>query len=413
MGSIADRSSAAQALAFTLAGSSWLFHLKPRAISLVIDKDEIITFDREGRPYAAFLDGRNYRRGLDGRVLEKYRKSGGGRQRRFLKRGERRQWLERIRERVEQLAQGFWSFATAPDEATLKDLGEWTKRLSRWNGAALEADQQRFHEVYRAVSILPPDQYMALVVQTSEGCPWNRCTFCDLYRDRSYRVKTPEELQEHLKAIRDFLGEGIRLRRSIFLGDANLLATPQERLLQAFAQVRNALAGSGGPERQLFGFTDAPGVQRHPGAELHALRQAGLERLYLGLETGSEALLRLLDKPGSAQEAVAAVHRLRQAGIGAGIIVLLGLGGRLHAGEHEAETVRTLEAMELGRSDILYFSPLIEHAHGVYARQAGELRFGRLDNQEMDAQRQRLEQALRFGAERPLLSTYDIRDFIY
>ena len=405
-------------LAFRIEGRSerWFFHLKPRAISLTVDEEEVITFDREGRPYAAFVNGRNYRRGLDGRVLEKYSESEGGdglRQRRFLEPEEQAIFLDRVRARVEQLNGGVLRFAEEPSVEALEAFGGWGERLWRWDATALETDGRRFHQIYRTVSILPPDQYMALVVQTSEGCPWNRCTFCDLYRDRPYRVKSPEELREHLEAIRDFLGEGIRLRRSIFLGDANMLAVPRERLLAAFGQVSRVLAGSGGPEGKFYGFTDVFGAQRHPVEELRQLGKQGLRRLYVGLETGCDNLLWLLNKPGSASEAVDAVERIHRAGIEVGVIVLLGLGGSTRAEEHEEGTVRTLNAMRLGKGDVVYFSPLVEHAYGEYAHQAREQRFTPMDIAEMRAQRERMEASLRFGAGRPFISVYDIRDFIY
>lgn len=396
-------------------GRPWLFHLKPRALSLAIGPSEIITFDREGRLHAAFLDGRNYRRGLDGRVLEKQGEEGPEgrrRQRRVLSAEERTGFLSRVIDRLGQLAQAAPA-TEGLDPGDLAVLARWTGRLRRWDAAVLEADAARFHQVYRTVSILPPDQYMALVVQTTEGCPWNRCTFCDLYRDRPYRVKSETELDDHLAAILDLLGEGIRLRRSVFLGDANMLAVPLPALLKALALIRRRLAEIRGPEPRFHGFTDVFGVRRHPVDDLAVLREEGVRRLYLGLETGSPYLLELLGKPGSVDEAVRAVRQIRAAGITVGVIVLLGLGGIARATEHEEGTAAALNAMELGSGDIVYFSPLIEHAHGEYRRQAAELGFGSFSPGEMQRQRRRLERRLAFGSSRPLLSLYDIRDFIY
>ena len=405
-------------LEFRVKGSDerWLFHLKPRAISLAVDTFEVFTFDREGRPYAAFVEGRNYRRGLNGRILEKYSEREGGnelRQRRFLGEEEKRLFLRRVHARVRQVAGGELGFDEAQPEGILEEFRRWVERLLKWDVEALEEDGRRFHEIYRTVSILPPDQYMALVVQTSEGCPWNRCTFCDLYRDRPYRVKSPQELQEHLEAIGDFLGEGLRLRRSFFLGDANMLTVPHQTLLGFLAQVRQAFTGGGGGEGRFYGFTDLFGTRRHSVEELRALRREGLQRLYVGLETGSDALLRLLNKPGSAAEAIEAVRKIHAAGIGVGVIVLLGLGGRERAEEHEEETVRTLNGMGLGSGDVVYFSPLVEHAHGEYARQARERDFEAMDVPAMRAQRQRMEAGLRFVGGKAFTSIYDIRDFIY
>ena len=161
------------------------------------------------------------------------------------------------------------------------------------------------------------------------------------------------------------------------------------------------------------GFTDVFGTKRHSVEDLRALRQEGLQRLYVGLETGSDALLRLLNKPGTAAEAVEAVGKIRRAGIGVGVIVILGLGGRARTGEHEENTVQVLNNMELGSRDMVYFSPLVEHARGEYARQGQELGFERMDLPAMRAQRERMEAGLRFAEGKPFTSIYDIRDFIY
>ena len=53
-------------------------------------------------------------------------------------------------------------------------------------------DISRFHQIYKPISILPPDQYQALVLQATEGCSFNTCTFCALYRDRRFHIKKPQ-----------------------------------------------------------------------------------------------------------------------------------------------------------------------------------------------------------------------------
>ncbi len=396
-------------------GRRWLFRVKSRAVSLAVDGTDNYTFDLEGRPYAAFVGGRNYRRGLDGRVLLKV--SGGDssrRVRRFLGPEEQRLFAADVRARIAAFGAaaraGGLLAAGAAEPAALR---AWLERLERWDEAALAAHAARFHQVYRTVSILPPDQYMALVVQSSEGCPWNRCTFCGLYRDRRFRLKSMDEVAAHVGAIVELLGAGLRLRRSVFLGDANALHAPAERLLQTMAVCARQLGAAGGPPGPFYGFADAASVLRHTPAALAALRRAGLRRLYLGLESGNEWLLEQLGKPSSAADAVAAVARLRAAGLRAGIIVLLGIGGRVHAEAHERDTVAVLRAMALGSGDIVYFSPLLEEGGLAYARQRQEQGWGALAYEDMVAQQDRMGAALEYPPGAPLTSRYDIRDFVY
>jgi radical SAM superfamily enzyme YgiQ (UPF0313 family) len=393
--------------------SSWLFHVKDRAVSLAVGPREVITFDREGRPFAAYLDGRNYRRGLDGRILEKTGQTSASRllrPRRVLDAREADAWVERVLNRVGQLAA---AAGADPEAVPPAQFAGWVRRLQRWTAASLADHAGRFSSVYRSVSVLPPDQYLALVVQTTEGCPWNRCTFCDLYRDRPYRLKSGVEVGAHLDAILDFLGEAIRLRRSVFLGDASMLASPQSALLAAIDQIRARLAGVAGPSACFYGFADVVGVGRRDRGDLVALRQAGVRRLYLGLETGDDTLRRLLGKQGDVRTAVEMVRLLHEAGIAVGVVVLLGVGGSTLAPGHETGTVAALEAMGLNRQDVVYWSPLIEHDQRQYREQAAGSGWLAMGPEEMAAQRRRLEASLRFGSSPPLLSRYDLRDFIY
>jgi hypothetical protein len=408
-------------LEFRIAGhpDRWLFSLKPHALSLAIGTRTSCTFDREGRLFAAFADQRNYRCGLDGRVLEKHSRAADGmeeRYRRHLEAGAADALHARVHRDLERIAtarrDGLLEVtAQEPDDA-LAGLDAWLPRLRRWSGPERARDAARFHALYQPVSVLPPDQYLALVVQSTQGCPWNRCRFCALYADRPYRVRSGAELRAHLEGIAAFLGAGLRLRRSVFLGDGNMLAVSRPHLESTFAQVRQVL-GPGPLTRRLYGFADAMGVARHSAADLDALGRQGLHRVYLGLETGCDELLGVLGKPGAAAESVAAVRRLRQAGVRAGVIVLLGAGGRRWAAAHERDTARALDAMALGAGDLVFFSPLVAAPDSPYARQAGEEGFGPMEPAELAAQRRRLQAVLRRPPEGPRAALYDIRDFVY
>jgi radical SAM superfamily enzyme YgiQ (UPF0313 family) len=66
----------------------------------------------------------------------------------------------------------------------------WLSHIAGWNWDRLEGEAGPFrNSIYKPVSILPPDQYLALVVQATEGCSYNECSFCTFYRDRPFRIK--------------------------------------------------------------------------------------------------------------------------------------------------------------------------------------------------------------------------------
>lgn len=281
-------------------------------------------------------------------------------------------------------------------------------RILGWTPDRLEAESERFRTVYRHVGILPPDQYLAVLLQATEGCAWNRCTFCTFYRNQPFRVKTPDEFLAHVEAVRALLGEGVHLRRSVFLGDANAIAVPQPRLL-AFME----LARGGFPEhREIHAFMDVFTVKKGV-EEFRLLRTRGLRRVVIGLETGCDELLAFVRKPGSADAAVGIVRNLKAAGIGVGIVVLLGLGGARWFDEHVGGTVRAINAMGLDGGDIVYFSPLVEFPETEYAAQLDAHGLSRPGPGEMEAQEALIRRGLRFSGSPPTLARYDIREFLY
>jgi radical SAM superfamily enzyme YgiQ (UPF0313 family) len=263
------------------------------------------------------------------------------------------------------------------------------------------------------VGILPPDQYMAVVLQATEGCSFNTCTFCNFYRDRPFRIKSPGEFRLHAEAVRDFLGLGLSLRRTIFLGDANALVTPMPRLLPLLEAVHQVydVERLGGMYAFLDGFS---GEKKTPG-DFRRLAEGGMRRVYVGLESGSPALLRFLKKPGAPEDALRAVQAMKAGGLAVGVIVLLGAGGHTYAKEHVRETVRTINAMQLDADDLIYFSELVESEGLPYVQAAYQAGLQPLSQQERLAQGEEIEAGLKFSQQggTPHISRYDIREFVY
>jgi radical SAM superfamily enzyme YgiQ (UPF0313 family) len=279
------------------------------------------------------------------------------------------------------------------------------------DAAALSDDAARFLAASGPVGILPPDQYLALVVRATEGCSWNACTFCSLYRDVPFRCRTTDELRAHVAALRAYFGESIALRRSLFLGDANALCLAHERLLP----VLEILAGEF-PGAPLFSFVDAWTGHRKKADKFREYARLGLQRVYVGLETGDPGLLSWLAKPGAPEDAVELVLSLHEAGVGTGVIVLLGAGGARFADAHVAGTADVLTRMLLGPGDILYFSELVDEPSLEYGRsRAGAADPVPLSPEACADQRRAILAAFRPAdpAHPPRVATYDIREFVY
>lgn len=392
---------------------------KPGAVSVMFETREVLTYDRGGRLWALTRDGRTYRRGLNGQVLEKYH-AGGTLVRRRLDEAEAAALIDSAAARMAALREAlagsaaFRQGVVAPVDSTVPplespdDLIAMLNRAACFDACADRRDRAAFAQVYDPVGILPPDQYMAVVLQATEGCSFNTCTFCDFYRGRRFRIKAPEEFRVHAQAVRAFLGESIRLRRSIFLGEANALAVPTARL-EALMQVAREEIGAW----PMYAFLDGLTGSKKTAEEYARLGALGLRRVSIGMESGHDPLLAFVRKPATAADVAETVGELKRASIAVSLIVLIGLGGERFAAGHIADTIALLNQLPLGAGDIVYMSNLVEHADAPYAAQARAAGIRPLEPAELTAQRQAIVAGLRFGKQGPQIATYDIHEFVY
>ena len=188
-------------------------------------------------------------------------------------------------------------------------------------------------DIYR-----PPGEWKSYLLQATVGCSNNTCTFCNMYRDKRFRVRPMADILEDIRMAKAYYGDV----RRVFLcdGDAivmrtNDLVTILDALYAAFPSLEKVTIYAG-PRSTL---TKTP-------EELKLLREHGLARAYLGVETGSGALLRKVKKGVDAQEMLEAGVRLREAGIDLWVMILLGLGGREGSREHILETAAMMNEMK-------------------------------------------------------------------
>lgn len=394
------------------------------------------TFDFEGRLMGAFIHGKNYRRGMDNEVLEKAsgeRPGLAGRLRRNLERSEVRELEDRaysfMRQRNAELASG--RMLAEQNAVAIEQAREAFARIDRFNFDRLEIERETFHRIYKPVTILPPDQYLALYLQATEGCSFNSCAFCDFYQDRHFRVKSLNEFRDHIRRVRTFFGGSALVRQSLFLGDANALLIPQSALLPLFDTLNTeftivphgmTVEARAEWKREhpnhfngIYSFIDAFTTRRKTAEDYKALAERGLRRVYVGLETGDAELLHFLGKPNTPLEVVELANHVKAGGLGLGIIVLVGAGGDKFAEAHAKNTARILNAMPLDENDIIYFSELVDSPGSAYSAIIREAGISPLTFEEIQHQMVRMRTGLEFAQPNnaPKVSYYDIREFIY
>ncbi|MGC8762051.1 MAG: radical SAM protein [Acidobacteriota bacterium] len=190
-----------------------------------------------------------------------------------------------------------------------------------------------FEPVFR-----PPSEAESLILQVTVGCSHNACTFCAMYRNKRFFVRP---LGEVLEEIREAAAEWPSCPR-VFLGDGDALAAPAEVLLAVLEALRRSFPAL----RRVSLYATPMNLLAKSPEELRALQEAGLGLFYLGLESGSDELLRRVGKGASSSEAVEAVRKGREAGLRASVMVLLGLGGVEGAEEHVRWSAMAINAMQ-------------------------------------------------------------------
>ena len=398
-------------LSLGLAGGPATVTLRCDATIVAIGEATVSSYDLSGRPYVLVRDDATLRRALDGRVLEKRPAAGGEpRVRSRLEAAEAGPILDSARHEVEAVL-GELSGAVGLSDEQRAEARRRLEGIAAMDAGALAADAERFRATYGRVGVLPPDQYLAVVLQATQGCSWNACTFCDLYRGIPFRARTLGEFAEHLLAVGAFFGESLALRRSVFIGDANALCLPHDRLLPLLTLAGRLKSAAGG----IYAFVDMWTGQRTSVEEYRDYARLGLRRVYVGLETGDPKLLAWLGKPGLPQHAVELVASLHAAGIAVGVIVLVGAGGDRFQAGHVRGTTEVLTRMQLREDDIVYLSEILEPPGSGYARRVRDEGVRGLDAGELAQQRAAIASSFRPADRRrpPRRASYDLREFIY
>lgn len=414
-------------------------HARSEATVIMQDRALTWTFDVGGRLVGAFREGRNYRRSFSNQIIEKSKSLGSGvsgRARRTLSPDEVRALEVEAYDFAGKVAMELRQLGPAEEGAALEAAQHALAHVNSYCYTSLERERDVYEHIYHPIAIMPPDQYLALYLQMTEGCAFNKCSFCSLFggqtaTERRFRLKPPQVFREHIRRVRAFMGEGLALRHSIFLGDANALVIPQKMLLPRFEILQEEfdILPSGLDLRArkdwtaahplyfdgIYSFVDAFSTRQKRAADFAALVKLGLRRVYVGLETGDAQLLKFLGKPNTPDDVVRLVNACKAGGVAVGVIVLVGAGGAKYARAHIRHTAQLVNGLPLDAHDFVYLSELIDFPDSMYSHLAARAGIRPLGDKEIQQQMQALRDAFSFPcpARRPQVSIYDIREFVY
>jgi radical SAM superfamily enzyme YgiQ (UPF0313 family) len=191
---------------------------------------------------------------------------------------------------------------------------------------------------YRGTVVRPPSEARSYILQVTYGCSHNRCTFCGTYLDKPFQVRPADEVLEDIALAQQLLPH----TRRVFLADGDALVLSTRRLVP----ILDALA-SAFPHLERVGiYANARNLLDKSEADLALLRRKGLGIVYLGLESGSDEVLKRVRKGATAAEMVRAVHKAQAAGMRVSIIGILGIGGPELSSTHAEATGRVISEMD-------------------------------------------------------------------
>jgi radical SAM superfamily enzyme YgiQ (UPF0313 family) len=234
---------------------------------------------------------------------------------------------------------------------------------------------EKLSQTFELGPIRPPSEAYSLLIRATRNCPWNRCQFCPIYKGSKFELRSVEEIikdieaakaiSEGLKEIAWKTGHGNKVievaamlsnqlqygqcvhnvarwlatrGKSAFLQDSNTLIMPTPELTQVITFLRKTFPSL----NRVTTYGRSHTVARKSLTELKELKDAGLDRIHIGLETGYDPLLVYMEKGCTAKNHIEGGKKVKEAGISLCEYIMPGLGGKKMSQEHAQETARVL-----------------------------------------------------------------------
>lgn len=176
----------------------------------------------------------------------------------------------------------------------------------------------------------PPSEARSLIIQVTEGCSHNKCRFCYMYKCKTFRLKSEEEIKEHVKNLKTYYQDPDR----IFLADGNVLCLKTEKLIELLNYIKSEFP----MVQRISSYSGPLDLIRKTDEELKIIHEAGLDMLYMGVESGSEKVLAMMQKGVTKQQMIEAGQKAIRAGFKFSCMIISGLGGTEYMKEHALES---------------------------------------------------------------------------
>lgn len=192
---------------------------------------------------------------------------------------------------------------------------------------------------YELPPFRPPSEAYSMLLRVTRGCPWNRCTYCGMYKGMKFETRSVEELKADIDAALEFYGDRAM---NVFIGDADSTVIKTDDFVEILTYLRSRFTKI----HRVTSYGRAKTIALMAPEKLKRLAEAGLDRLHLGIETGDPNLLLYIKKGATPEHMIEAGRKIKAAGIELSEYLMLGVGGSEHWQEHARGSAAVLNAID-------------------------------------------------------------------
>lgn len=180
----------------------------------------------------------------------------------------------------------------------------------------------------------PPSEARSLILQVTNGCSWNRCSYCDMYTDPQKKFRPRDEV-ELLDEIRRCGESGLQARR-VFLADGDALVLSMRRLRTILKAIQTHLPSVS----RVSSYCLPSNLKNKSLDDLRELKALGLKLIYVGAESGDDSVLKFIDKGETWQSTAEALIKAHEAGLKSSVMIINGIGGKAFSEQHALASAR-------------------------------------------------------------------------
>ncbi|MFZ5597317.1 MAG: radical SAM protein [Bacillota bacterium] len=196
----------------------------------------------------------------------------------------------------------------------------------------------------------PPSEAFSLILQVTIGCSHNGCTFCGMYKMKKFRVKDWDEIEADINEA----AAHTRGVKRVFLADGDALAMDTGLMIKLLDKLHKIFPGI----QRVASYAGPRSILEKSPEELRLIRESGLKLLYLGVESGSDDILKSVKKGVTSAQMVEAGRKAKEAGFELSVTILTGLGGKEKSVENAVETALVLNRMQPDYVGALTLTPV-------------------------------------------------------